>query len=385
MSDTKHPQYTNIFKLITEIYADKTLSALLYDTPEFQDAYQSLPADASLNETISHLITFAEDKHQLDFLLSILKMKDEAIYERHQPYFGDDRTKRPVDSAPPTKMSTEAQTQEPQPTGSISVGNIDAKESAVAIGHGASANTTTFDQRGQQVVGQQINISGEANFNHPTSEDNLQAGLPNKPFWVWMLAIGAIIVVVGGIVSIINDSLNIGSRIAPAPTATVIPATFTPKPTSTIIPTATATPDYLTVWETCIEDNFSDVQTGFRTYIDRYEWEGNETTIAISSDNLDSQDSIGPFMLELYSMTWPIGGIKFSYSPANDSFKILSSYDGLCQAANFTSADPNSENLPSFKNGSILTFTLFDDDLETIYFGKQEADLHFIYIQDANE
>ena len=121
MSERLHPQYTNIFNLINEVFSDETLFVLLYDTPELQRAYYALPTNITSSQTIRHLITFAEKNNLFEFLLRLLNAQDATAYERHQPYFGN------------------APTEEPNVQTS-SVGNIDAMDRAV--GPGASVSNS---------------------------------------------------------------------------------------------------------------------------------------------------------------------------------------------------------------------------------------------------
>ena len=56
------------FKAIQQQFTSEALSVLLYDTPQLQPAYRTLPAGATNPQTIQHLIAFAEKNDLFDFL-----------------------------------------------------------------------------------------------------------------------------------------------------------------------------------------------------------------------------------------------------------------------------------------------------------------------------
>ena len=373
MSNTKHPQYTNIFNLITEVYANEALYEWLYDTPKLQDAYHSLPADVTHNQAVRHVIGFAEKNNLLDFLLTVLNTQDAGAYERHQPYFGDEPTDKPVVHTLPTEVSNVSQLPEPQPAGSISVGNIEATSSTVVVGHGASGGNTVFDQQGQTVANQ-TNIAGNATFNNTSQqvdETPIRKGLSSVNIVLGIIA--GLFTIAAAIFTIWGDSILSSTSIPTtvSTTSSVATATFTPSVQTTRTPVHLDEKLATEFGSPCLIDYLAAIADQRRL---RMEVGASGQTISLSLTDQENEGGVGPYALELTENNQPLAAVSFLYFPQSESFKILSIQDTNCQPVDAYANETRGGDKNTLQNWDVLRFHI-SDSIYGIRFGDQGSRL----------
>lgn len=76
----------NIRALLTEGFTDEELRRLCYDVPNFRPVYNQLAWNTGKAEIVDRLLEYSEQKKQLDALLELIKERNPARFEEHQPY-----------------------------------------------------------------------------------------------------------------------------------------------------------------------------------------------------------------------------------------------------------------------------------------------------------
>lgn len=85
---THHPpNLKNIRALLTMGFSAEELLRLCYEEPEFRAVYDDLPKDTGIAELAFKLVTYADQKGQIEKLLSLAKEHNPARYAKHQPYY----------------------------------------------------------------------------------------------------------------------------------------------------------------------------------------------------------------------------------------------------------------------------------------------------------
>jgi len=101
----------NIRALLTSGFSDAELRELCFDTPALRPVYDQFGASTGKAEMAAVLLEYADRTLQLDLLLSLLKERNPARYERHQPYRIDESPSIDQKSSPSsTETSPEVQT-----------------------------------------------------------------------------------------------------------------------------------------------------------------------------------------------------------------------------------------------------------------------------------
>lgn len=82
-----NPNFENIRTLLTKGFTDEELRRLCYDNHIFRSVYNQLAQNTGKEEIIDLLVEYADQKMQIENLLSLAKNHNPARYEKHQPYY----------------------------------------------------------------------------------------------------------------------------------------------------------------------------------------------------------------------------------------------------------------------------------------------------------
>ena len=193
-------------ELINAAFGLEDLNNFCFD--HFRSVYDEFVETDRKSHRVRQLVAMAERKGQLEQLLNLVRQQNPGKYAKFQAGL----TTGPTASVELRQEADEANQplgDQHEPTSRI---NINAPEAQIgAVGEKVNIEDgihfgSKLEQSGQTIHGDQYNAGRDIMVNKTASES---AGLPNTKFWIWVLAIGAIITIIAGIISSVSDGLSI--------------------------------------------------------------------------------------------------------------------------------------------------------------------------------